>query len=208
MTDVYPVQMYRKFLEMSETHQNGVEEKPLYEPKILHDVDFDASKCATYSPEISHTSPGEGLLMRPLCRGDYDRGYIQLLGQLTTVGDISQEEFNVRYNSMESCLDSYYITVVEDTCTGQVIASGTLVKEQKFIHKCSARGRIEDIVVDSKYRGKQLGKLILDVLTILSKKVGCYKVSLECKDKLVPFYSQFGYQKEDEQNYMCRRYSD
>ncbi|OWF37585.1 glucosamine 6-phosphate N-acetyltransferase-like isoform X1 [Mizuhopecten yessoensis] len=193
---------------MSDSHQNGVKEKPLYEPSILHDIDFEGNHCSTYNPEISHTNPGEGLLMRPLCREDYDNGYIQLLSQLTTVGDISREEFDARYRSMDDCLDSYYITVIEDTSTGQVIASGTLVKEQKFIHKCSARGRIEDIVVDDKYRGRQLGKLILDVLTILSKKVGCYKVSLECLDKLVPFYSQFGYKTEDKQNYMCRRYND
>lgn len=201
--------MYRKFVEMSKIHENGVEgEMPLYDPSILHDLDFEAQCCSTYSPQISHRCPGEGLTMRPLCRQDYDRGYISLLSQLTTVGDVSREEFEARFSTIEACLDSYYITVIEDTQTKQIIASGTLVKELKFIHKCSARGRIEDIVVDDKYRGRQLGKLILDVLTMMSKTVGCYKVSLECLDKLVPFYSQFGYAKEDEQNYMCRRYKD
>lgn len=47
---------------------------------------------------------------------------------------------------------------------------------------------------------------LLDVLMLLSIKVGCYKVSLECKDKMVAFYEQFGYVKEEGQNYMCKRY--
>jgi len=41
---------------------------------------------------------------------------------------------------------------------------------------------------------------------MLSVKVGCYKVSLECKDKIAKFYEQFGYVKEEGQNYMCKRF--
>ena len=39
-------------------------------------------------PGLSPASPGEGLRLRPLCMEDYDRGYLQLLGQLTTVGEV------------------------------------------------------------------------------------------------------------------------
>lgn len=31
----------------------------------------------------------------------------------------------------------YYITVIEDVASGQVIGSGTLFIEQKFIHNCA-----------------------------------------------------------------------
>ncbi|KAJ8309034.1 hypothetical protein KUTeg_013908 [Tegillarca granosa] len=103
---------------------------------------------------------------------------------------------------------SQFITVVEDKTTNQIIGSATLVKELKFIHQCSARGRIEDIVVNDSYRGKQLGKLLCDVAFLLSRKVGCYKVSLECWDKMVPFYKSFGLVKEEGQNYMCYRFEN
>lgn len=53
----------------------------------------------------------------------------------------------------------YYITVIEDTRYDKIIGSSTLVIERKFIHGCSIRGRLEDVVVDDTYRGKQLGKL-------------------------------------------------
>ncbi|KAK3092274.1 hypothetical protein FSP39_000608 [Pinctada imbricata] len=186
--------------------QNGHEDKPLYDPSLLRDLDFEGDKQVTYDPEISPQNPGENLLMRPLCRSDFDRGYMVLLGQLTKVGEVTREEFDERFSTMENCPDTYYITVIEDTTTGQIIGSASLIKEFKFIRQCSARGRIEDVVVDNAYRGKQLGKLLLDTLTKLGKRVGCYKMSLECLDKVVGFYETFGYRKEEGQNYMCRRY--
>ncbi|KAK3596499.1 hypothetical protein CHS0354_007405 [Potamilus streckersoni] len=187
--------------------QNGIKEESLFDPKILYNLDF--SKSTTqYNPAVSVKDPGEGLYMRPLCRSDYDEGYMSLLSQLTKVGDVSREEFEARFSAMESCPDSYYIVVIEDIMTKKVIGSGTLVIEQKFIRKCSSRGRIEDIVVSDQYRGKQLGKLLVDTLMILSQQIGCYKVSLECKDNMVNFYSQFGLAKEEGQNYMCRRFKE
>lgn len=42
-----------------------------------------------------------------------------------------------RYATMKECPDTYYVTVIEDTLTGQIVGSGTLVVEQKFIHECA-----------------------------------------------------------------------
>jgi hypothetical protein len=38
---------------------------------------------------------------------------------------------------MKSCPNTYYVTVIEDTLTGQIVGSATLVVEQKFIHECA-----------------------------------------------------------------------
>ena len=53
----------------------------------------------------------------------------------------------------------YYITVIEDTRTKSIIGASSLITEFKIIHNCSLRGRLEDVVVNNTYRGKQLGKL-------------------------------------------------
>jgi hypothetical protein len=42
-----------------------------------------------------------------------------------------------RYTTMNACPNTYYVTVIEDTLTGQIVGSGTLVIEQKFIHECA-----------------------------------------------------------------------
>lgn len=53
----------------------------------------------------------------------------------------------------------YYVTVIEDTRKNVIIGAATLVTELKIIHGCGIRGRLEDVVVNNTYRGKQLGKL-------------------------------------------------
>lgn len=70
----------------------------------------------------------------------------------------SLPSFTDRFAEMRANGD-YYITVIEDTRYNKIIGSASLVIERKFIHGCGIRGRLEDVVVDDTYRGKQLGKL-------------------------------------------------
>ncbi|KAJ7379933.1 N-acetyltransferase [Desmophyllum pertusum] len=107
---------------------------------------------------------------------------------------------------MTSCPGTYYVIVVEDTELAKIVACGTLVVEQKFIHEIATRGRIEEIVVDDSCRGKKIGKLIVETLILLSEKLGCYKISCECKDPLLSYYTQFGLNREEGQNYLCKRF--
>ena len=149
-------------------------------------------------------------LLRPLSVSDYDHDYIDLLRQLTECGKISYDEFKQRFNQMKQCLNTYYVLVIEDIeLNKKIIGTATLVCEKKFIRQLGIRGRIEDVVVDSQYRGQQLGKLLIDLLTKFAhEKCDCYKISLECKDHLVSFYKQFGYDHEDKQNYLCQRFQN
>ena len=64
-----------------------------------------------------------------------------------------------RFDDMTRCPGTYFTFIVEDTNTKDIVASCTLAVEKKFIRGCTSRGRIEDVVVDTAYRGKQLGKL-------------------------------------------------
>ncbi|KAK7487144.1 hypothetical protein BaRGS_00021639 [Batillaria attramentaria] len=192
---------------MANPSENGAEDVMLFDPALLTSLDY--SQCrGSYKDGVSPQNPGEGLSLRPLALGDFHNGYLQLLKQLTKVGDISQEQFEDRFKKMKACPDTYYIVVLEDTKVGQIVGSATLVKEQKFIHGASARARVEDVVVSDLFRGKQLGKVLLDVLVLLSKKVGCYKVSLECTDEMVKFYTMFGFNRDEGQNYMQQRFFD
>jgi glucosamine-phosphate N-acetyltransferase len=149
---------------------------------------------------------GDNLILRPLRRDDYERGYLKLLSQLTVVGDLSRQQYEQRFDAMKASLNTYYTLVVADVVGNRIAASTTLVYEQKFIRNASSRGRIEDVVVDESYRGKKLSKILLDVACLLSKKLGNYKLSLECKDDLRPLYEQFGFKLEDHQNYLCQRF--
>lgn len=162
--------------------------------------------CNNVSKNEWYIDLGGNLIMRSLRRDDYDKQYLNLLSQLTVVGDVSKEKFEKRFDCMKSCFNTYYILVVEDLEKRVVCATITHVYEQKFLRHASSRGRIEDVVVDEKYRGRNLSKLLLDVAVQLSKLLGCYKLSLECKDNLLKLYRQFGFDLEEHQNYLCQRF--
>jgi glucosamine-phosphate N-acetyltransferase len=180
----------------------------LFDPKLLVELKpksffFQYEK---FEPKSDSIQLIENLVLRPLRKDDFQRGYMKLLAQLTEIGNVTEQDFEKRFDQMRNCAGTYYICVVEDTVTKKVIASTTLVFEQKFIRQTGARGRVEDVVVDSAYRGKNLSKILLDVVGQLSETLGCYKVSLECKDHLKKHYQQFGFEAEDKQNYLCRRF--
>lgn len=169
-------------------------EQPLYDPEILTKLDW--SKVTHMKNGVTSATPGEGLRIRPLCKADFDRGFLQLLGQLTKVGDISRSKFNERFDQMKGCPGHYYVTVIEDVHLGQIVGSATLACELKFIRECTKRGRLEDVIVSNEYRGKQLGKLIVTTILLLAQQVGCYKIGLDCKDEMKPFYSSVGFASE------------
>ncbi|XP_065312680.1 glucosamine 6-phosphate N-acetyltransferase-like isoform X2 [Gordionus sp. m RMFG-2023] len=179
-------------------------EKPykqnVFNSQLLNSLSKDLSNELNISSYLQHDSEFH---IRPL-----SIRYISLMSQLTSVGNVDEEMFINNFYSMLNCPDTYYICVIEDTNKLSVIASGTLLIEKKFIHQCLNRGRIEDIVVDKDYRHMKFGKLLVSLLTALSKYLNCYKVSLDCKEALIPFYEKSGYNLDSSNYFMSIRYKD
>lgn len=182
--------------------------KYLYNPDLLKNLEW-KSVSKSLSPFITNEAPGENWLqVRPLQPEDYDKGYLELLSQLTSVGNVSYNDFICQFHNMLAS-GGYYVTVIEDLRNNKIIGAATLVTEYKFIHNCALRARLEDVVVNNTYRGKQLGKLIVLTVSLLAKKLGCYKMSLDCKDPLIPFYKSIGYRLEPgNSNSMIIRYDE
>ena len=132
--------------------------------------------------------------VRPLLKSDYYKNFLQLLSQLTQVGDVTYEEFCCQVDKINS-----YVYVIEDTNTQKICATAAIFIEKKFIHNMSSVAHIEDVVVDSTYRGAGLGKLIIDKLIRFAKFCDCYKIILNCSQKNVEFYKKCGFiEKERE----------
>lgn len=131
------------------------------------------------SPTVSAALP-EGYILRPLQRSDYTRGFLDVLRVLTTVGDITSEAWNTRYDWMEQRSGEYFVLCVVDTSrpeSGNIVGTGTVLVERKFIHELGLVGHIEDIAVAKDQQGKKLGLRIIEALDFVAESVGCYKVS-------------------------------
>lgn len=83
---------------------------------------------------------------------------MQLLGQLTVAGAVSEEQFGERVKYLQELGDDHYVAVIEDTEKGQIIATGSVLIEHKFLRNCGKVGHIEDVVVDQTVRGQRLGQ--------------------------------------------------
>ena len=129
------------------------------------------------------------LNFRRLEKGDYDKNYLELLRQLTAVGDISQENYEKAFDKMGA-----EVWVVE--FEGKIIASVSLLLEQKIIHECGIVGHLEDVVVDSDYRKYGLGKFIIERIIKIAKERGCYKLIGDCKSELLGFYEKNGFESK------------
>merc|ERR1712061_158914 len=197
--------------EMEEVQVNGsfrsvikvngdTEERYLFPPHLLEKLqEEDADKI----PAIPSVDPG--LLLRPLLLSDFNSGFLPLLAQLTSVGEVTWQQWEDRWNQLRAA-SGYFIIVVEDVAEEKVVGAATLLLGRKFIHQCGQVGRVEDVVVSDEYRGRQLGKLLVSSCSLLAKRLNCYKVTLNCNDKMVKFYTSLGSSCEQgNANYMCIR---
>lgn len=133
------------------------------------------------------------MIIRKIIETDYNKGYIDLLSQLTIVGNVSYDSFRIQLELINKSM-FHNIYVIEEN--NKIIATGTLLIEEKIIHNCGKVGHIEDVVVHKNYRGLKLGKKILEYLIHKSKDFGCYKTLLDCDEKNVGFYEKCGFKKK------------
>ena len=110
-----------------------------------------------------------------------------LLNQLTIVGDPSEDQIN------KNIYNNIYVAYLIDNNVEKLIGCITLFIEDKIIHNGGKVGHIEDVVIDEKYRGKGIGKILIDYVISIAKDAKCYKVILDCDEENVGFYQKSGF---------------
>jgi ribosomal protein S18 acetylase RimI-like enzyme len=134
-----------------------------------------------------------GFTIRQLQKSDFHNGYLKLLEQLTTVGNVTENQFIETVDQMEA-QKKVCIVMVDDS--KQIKAIGSVIIECKLIHDCQSVGHIEDIVVDDSCRGMGLGKIIIEQLVEICRAMNCYKTVLTCAEKNVGFYEKCGFERK------------
>ena len=134
----------------------------------------------------------ENLKIRELEQKDLFNGFLESLNSLRSVSDIDKDKAEKIFSIIKSGQNQkIFVAILED----KVVASTTLIIEQKFIHDGGLIGHIEDVVVSKEYQGKGIGKeLILQVLDY-AKKNNCYKTILDCSDNVKLFYERIGFKR-------------
>jgi glucosamine-phosphate N-acetyltransferase len=137
------------------------------------------------------------MYLRKLDINDYNSNYFQLLSQLSFIDNksITQDQWNQFISQLNN---NHQIYILVDL-SNNIIASGTLLIENKIIHNMGKTAHIEDIVTDNKFRGKGYGKMMIEYLINKAKEHQVYKIILNCSDINVKFYEKCGFELKSNQ---------
>lgn len=127
--------------------------------------------------------------MRPLAKTDLARGHLSVLSVLTSTPNLTEEQYQQAFETLRGCNNTYFTLVIVSKATDSIVGVGTVFLEQKFTRSLGTVGHIEDIAVDERMQGRKLGLRVIQALTGISERVGCYKTILNCSDKNVRAYS-------------------
>lgn len=128
--------------------------------------------------------------VRPLASDDFLRAHFALLGNLSPSPALAPSVYGALFRALKACHDTYFIVVLVERATDQVVATGTVVKERKFIRGGGFAAHIEDIVVGPTAQGRGVGQKLVVGLRDLATELGCYKTILDCQEPKVREYSK------------------
>ena len=127
--------------------------------------------------------------IRNIEKSDYYLGYIELLNQFRyNQNTISYNQF---CEFIDTLSDNHQILVIEHN--SKIIATLTILIENKLIHNISKIAHIEDIIIHENYRRKGLGKFLINKALSIAENYKCYKVILASNQENKIFYEKCGF---------------
>lgn len=127
--------------------------------------------------------------IRKLTNSDYKK-YLYLIKQFRSTIFTFEEYKNI----LSKIENNSTIWVFE--YNNELIGTVTVIYEYKFIYNIAKLAHIEDVCIDEKYRNKGIGQLLLNYVVNEAKKEKCYKIILDCNEKLEDFYKKSGFEKK------------
>ena len=133
-------------------------------------------------------------IIRELKKEDLWNGFIKSLDTLSHASDIDRARAEEVFEEIDANRNHVIIVAEVD---GRIVGSGTLIIEQKFIHKGGLVGHIEDWVIDKEFQGRGIGRKITERMLEIARERGCYKTILDCKPNLESYYKNMGFRENE-----------
>ena len=124
-----------------------------------------------------------------------NKSYIDLLTQLTITNHLQNDVFFEQINKIYT--NNSKIFIIHKSSPNNpdfiIVATITCFIEPKIIRNARFSAHIEDFVVHNEYRNKGFASKLLSIAKNYASDNNCYKILLDCEEKLVPFYNKFGF---------------
>ena len=132
------------------------------------------------------------VVVRRLYGSDLNQQFLDTLSSLAEVKltpDRAKEVFRER---LRRGIRSYV------ACIGnRVVGTASLLVEEKFIHGGGFSSHIEDVAVHKDFQKQGIGAALVGHLLQQARRLGCYKVILNCREGNAPFYGKMGFRRHD-----------
>lgn len=125
----------------------------------------------------------DNIVARELNVNDYEQ-FLRLINDFRQT-NFTEEQFKEILKNFEKDQTTKIFVIEKDS---NLIATATLIIEQKFIYNLSKLAHIEDVCVKKEMRKQGYGKLIINKIIDEAKKIGCYKITLDCSNENISFY--------------------
>lgn len=116
---------------------------------------------------------------------DLQNGLVETLACLSPITKATERTFRERIARGVMT----FVALIDD----KVVGTASLFVEPKFIHDGGLVGHIEDVAVLPEFQGMGVGQNLVEHCVEQARLAGCYKVILDCKHDLIPFYEQSGF---------------
>lgn len=80
---------------------------------------------------------------------------------------------------------------------GKVVGTVSVLIEHKLTHSAGRVAHLEDLAVLPKFRGRGIGRALVDKVRELARYSGCYKVVLSCSPDKKGFYEECGFHQNE-----------
>jgi glucosamine-phosphate N-acetyltransferase len=130
------------------------------------------------------------IIIRQMYATDLRRGFLACMASLRPCELTDEEAIEVFRQRMRQKIYTY-VALMDN----RVVGTATLLIEPKFLHSGGIVGHIEDVAVHQAYMQHGVGALLVRHLLEECKKAGCYKVILDCAEKVVAFYEKLGFHR-------------
>jgi GNAT superfamily N-acetyltransferase len=114
------------------------------------------------------------LQIRPCSTEDFD-GVLELLKQLWPEKPLDPASLRTVYEKVLNCDLQRYICAADG---GRIIGFGSLSWKNNLWQE-GYLGHVDDLVVDSDYRGRGVGTELLEHLIVIAKERGCRRIELD-----------------------------
>ena len=127
-------------------------------------------------------------LIRKLSDSDYSQ-YLELINDFRP-SNFNEIEFKENLKKINLSSD---IWIIEKD--SKIIATGTIIYENKFIFNICKCCHIEDICVKKELRNFGYGKIMMNYLINEATKNKCYKINLVCNKDTSKFYKSCNFEE-------------